>query len=43
MVIAHREARVGYVYSCTDRCIGADATNNSSSVVRHESVANRDQ
>ncbi|KAI1134207.1 hypothetical protein F5Y05DRAFT_239073 [Hypoxylon sp. FL0543] len=35
------EARVGYVYSCTDRCIGGGATNSSSTLVRYKSVVEK--
>lgn len=36
---AHREERVGYIYSCTDRCAGV--TSNTSSLVRLKSKAHR--
>lgn len=35
---AHREARIGYVYSCTDRCIAGETTSNSNSLVRYKSL-----
>ncbi|XXG98999.1 hypothetical protein Hte_005332 [Hypoxylon texense] len=35
------EARVGYVYSCTDRCIQGGLADNSSSLVRYKSVVDK--
>ncbi|KAI2625607.1 hypothetical protein GGR54DRAFT_653997 [Hypoxylon sp. NC1633] len=32
------EERIGYAYSCTDRCIGGGTPNNTSSLVRYKSV-----
>lgn len=32
------EARIGYVYSCTDQCIAGETTSNSNSLVRYKSL-----